>query len=274
MPSVAMMNPKNISMKKLSPLFASVALLTLVGAGCGSTPAPANDQTSQTTPSQKAPKPGAAMSNCDTPYFPVRKGHSISYQSTIAGKKVSYSSTITDATKDSATLEYEFGAGSASTSKITVQMTCADGHLRALGQADFSSLLGQNTQFTSETKNTSGDLLPKDLAVGSEWSGSFESEATINNPQMIKMGMGKMEIASDLTHKAVAEEQVTVPAGTYTAIKVETTTKITTTMSANAKPAMTTTQTTEWWVKDVGLVKTVAGSGTSQYTTEAVSVTN
>jgi hypothetical protein len=234
----------------------SIARLFLLGAGCaGQAPQGA----SQATPSV----PKGRSSACSHPYYPLAKGYAVEYQTTTGGKVFSYSTRVTEQTGESIKLVNHVN-------QIDVEQTinCSGGSLRAEGYADLGSAL-KGQKITTETKSVSGEMLPKDLHVGSSWDTDFH---------VILHGIasfGDADATITATHKALAEESVTVPAGTYTALKVETKTTIVMKIQSLGDLPPITIATTEWWVKGVGLVKTktaaVASEGDS--ITEATKVT-
>jgi hypothetical protein len=219
---------------------------------------------------QEAMMPSKGSNGCDHPYFPLRAGHSITYQSNVAGRTVTYSQAVTEANADHAKMEYTFGTST----KVSIDIECSADGIRGLSNIDMSGMLGGQSTVKSTTKSAQGSILPKDFRVGSEWSGSFESEVEIDNEMMKKAGITHIESTNELSHKAVAAERVTVPAGTYDTIKVETTTKVMMKMSPTAKPTELTTTTVEYWAKDVGLVKSVNTTQNSTWTMEATKVVN
>lgn len=199
------------------------------------------------------------MRNCSNPYYPLKNGLSIEYQTTTGKTVSSYVTSVSDVTADSAKLTFFFPE-----KKLTLDqnVTCVNGSIRT---GSFMNL-GAAGQMKTETKSVEGDLMPRDLAPGSTWSTKYKVLATVAGREMT------MDVTSDA--KVIGEEQVTVPAGTFTALKVEETT--TNSFVIPGVPAMkpTVSVTTQWWVRDVGAVKMVTPSPEGDVVTVATKVTN
>ena len=119
--------------------------------------------------------------------------------------------------------------------------------------------------------------MPANAAAGTTWS----------NSQTIRMdstggptaALGAITSTTTEQSRAVGEESVTVPAGTYDALKVEVTrttaAKFSGTPAGVKLPEMppSTATSTEWWVKGIGMVKMVTKSEGTTSTVEAKSVT-
>ena len=129
-----------------------------------------------------------------------------------------------------------------------------------------------------ETLSQEGVFLPKDLRVGSEWDTTYAVEGKFTTPAMGNQPVNmKQSIA--MQQKALAEESVTVPAGTFTAIKIEQKTTVTIDFGANAimqqfasqMPPITTTNYL-WLVKGVGMVKSESVYQGETSRVEAISI--
>jgi hypothetical protein len=88
---------------------------------------------------------------------------------------------------------------------------------------------------------------------------------------MQRMGMGTMDMTIRAANTVVGEGAVTVPAGSYQALKVETVSTVGIVMGGRA-PIETVTTSTAYWVKGVGMVKTTAKSASGEWGAEAQSV--
>ena len=187
----------------------------------------------------------------------------------MGGRDTVFTYLVKAASGKKATVEYDFGNGA----KVEVEFECSEDGIRALSQVDFSKAFGgPAASVTSRTKSATGELVPKDFHVGSEWSQTFESEAEVQNETMQKLGMKNISTTMKMDHKAVGEESVTVPAGTYTAIKVETDMTVTTKISPTAAPIESKSKTTAYWVRGIGMVKSTSGEGSAATTMEATAV--
>lgn len=239
---------------RASPLIASLLGLTLLGAGC----LPAGRQAPlSSTPGTAG---SIARDGCAHDYFPVRDGYRVAYRinSTVGPKN--YVMTVTNASPNRFTASYTFEGNPAN---ITQDISCNNGEFKAEGMFDFSGAAGADAQMTSKTSNVSGIFLPRDMVVGTTWTSSWDSQVTFNIPGAAELFGDDRTARLSLTaeREVVAEEPVTVAAGTFTALKVE----VRQTSGAATIGRMTlpekTSVTTEWWVRDVGLVKTTGDFG-------------
>ena len=246
-------------MNTFSRLGPSFVVLILLGAGC----APAG------TPGSPA-SPTARGGNCDNPYYPLREGHQITYKTQTAGHAGTMTMKVTGVSASGATVTNDFG-GVVSTQ----QVRCVGGTLEATGTLDTSGT-GVAVTGRSETRSSSGTFIPQDLSAGKIWDSAAQTAVTMTLPAAaarVNGGSTTLEVVTDTTthNEALAEESITVPAGTYRAIKVKSTITATSQGGLPGMDATHTTVTNEWFVRDVGLVKTVNEDGTS--TMEATSVT-
>jgi hypothetical protein len=253
----------------------STLALLLTGAGCGSTSSvtPSVTPTMPTSaPAAVAPSVVADLGACNNPYYPLKKGTKVDYSSHVGKTTNSYSWEVTDAATDHVTLAYHFPHAS----DATTDMACGPTGIRTTTYLNLNQLSSSAaTQATSKTISSSGDFLPSDLHVGSTWQNSYELEITNTNPELVKLGMGTSHMTISAQNKALDEESVTVAAGTFTAIKVES--KSTMKISLGAKLPTTNTDVMSYlyFVKGKGLVKTETSgtSGGSDFGSEATSIT-
>jgi len=235
-----------------------VGLVAFLGAGCGTPSVPGSGASGSGVASSRV-----ASSGCAHPYYPLREGYAVSYKSSVKGLPESiFTVKAADTSGDKATLQYTFtrpGGPADAGISMSLDIECVGGDLKAKGQLDMASAMS-GKRVTSTTKKSSGELLPKNLAVGSEWDGEFQVETVLDNPTAVRLGMGNVSSTMTLHHKAVREEEVTVPAGTYTALVVESDMQILTSLPGATGYKPPTIRTTEYWVKGVGLVKSVTES--------------
>ena len=186
-----------------------------------------------------------------------------------------YALRVEDVTNDSVILKAVFpitSGGEPVTSKTVYR--CQGGVLLAQGyvnMGDLTSHLGRNQdRFVVTTDRASGEFLPQHIDIGSVWSSSFDVTITprIQAVEENDTPMRPMSMSVTIERGAIVKERVTVPAGTYDALKVRTTTSFDGQVVMNG---------TEWWVKDVGMVKSTYNAGTASgaqdIVTEAMSVT-
>lgn len=245
---------------------AALSAAAFLAAGCarGPEPAPAPG-----APSGAAPeKPAAVQTDCAHPYYPLKPGYTVTYTSTVSGKPTSHTMTVTEAKGTTVKTLYTF-EGSAL--KMDQTLSCDDGAIRALSYLDLGSVAA-GKQATAVTKTMSGELLPRDLRVGSEWTSTFIIEMQMNIPGLERAGFNTATGTVTAIRKAVAEVPITVAAGSYTALKVESTTMLDIATPGLPRTVSTTMKATEYWVKNVGLVKTES-TGDAPWSMEASSVT-
>ena len=240
----------------MSSLFiASMLGVLLIGAGCASS-------------GVSIPTPlSVGGSRCDHPYYPLRVGTKMEYASSAkSALHSSYSWEVTEAAGDHAKLAYHFSPTLTTVSDVT----CSDEGLR---MDSYMNTAGANEQMTVKTLRADGQYVPRDLRVGSEWTNNYEVEATNTNPIAIRMGFGTTHMTIDTKNKAVSEEKVTVPAGTFTAIKVESVNNTSTVLGVG-KPASTFAITSYlYFVRGKGLVKTETVSNGVTMGVEATKIT-
>lgn len=270
--------------KRLVPLSLLLASLTLVGAGCGSSAsvsvnAPAGTQAAPAPAPAPAPG-GIAASTCGNPYYPFKSGLAITYGITSSVKgapPADYTLKIVDVKGTTATIRTEMANGFSA----DLEADCADGTVALKGSIDLGSMM-QGAKVKTTVVSSSGTFMPNNVAIGSVWDSAQTVKVEMTGaPQ----GMGPVTTTTKSESKAVANEKVTVPAGTYDALKVEVTRTTSTegmTMPEGVKlpPGMkmptippVVTTSTEWWVKGVGMVKTVTESKGYSSTVEAKSIT-
>lgn len=237
----------------------SVSLLSLFGAGClwGSSEPSSPAYRDSAAPST----PALGRSACDHPYYPLRRGYSVtfkdSYNSLVDGRPTTdrYTWSVTDVGADSATLDILF-ASSGLHSKQTV--SCAGGSLFARAYVDLAS---SGRAVNMETTFASGEYLPRDLAPGSRWQQKYaiamRAAAPARPGDVSRMPDTNASVTID--HEAVREESVTVPSGTYTAVVVKSHTEMKIDAMGGVAGAADLpgieVDSTEWWVRGVGLVK-------------------
>lgn len=206
--------------------------------------------TSTPEPSPSAESRGA----CDNPLFPVVKGATWTYSGTGgASGAYSYTDTITDVRADGFTVTSQFDDNLTRTQ----EWACKPEGLVAL-QLPGAAAAITTTQFkaTFETSNVQGVTIPASVDPGDKWNFSL----TIKGTQEVS-GV-KAETSGDAAYDftAVGMESVTVPAGTFDAMKVDgvLTLDLTATVSGLSIPVKITMNNTLWFAPGVGMVKTVS----------------
>ena len=251
----------------------SLWLIIVFLAACSSpsNPSPTESQSSQTqlppaTPTEIATEPPATTEGSDTPatrvghcanaYYPVREGSTWAYKSTGGPTgEYSFTDTITAVRTDGFTLSSQFGSLTR-----TQEWACKPEGLVALqlGGPSAATLSSENMQLNLEVKNVSGVTFPSTINVGDQWQHNleFEGKMTVANQEGSATG-------NALTNfNALGNESVTVPAGTFKALKiqVDTTLDFNVSIQGISVPVKFSGSYNYWFVKDVGWVK-ASGTG-------------
>jgi len=160
--------------------------------------------------------------------------------------------TITEERDDGFTM-----AQRTSTGDVVLNLTyaCTDGGLILLDPMQLffaGSATGASGQAIITTQGQSGITLPADLRAGLTWQ--QDVEGTVSGPDVT------LHMTDTFDNVARGLEAVTVPLGTFDAMRVDTETQGTLEGEASG-----TCQTSTWYVKDIGVVKeiTISGIGAS-----------
>jgi hypothetical protein len=252
---------------KIKSIF-SLLLMILIVTACSSatdTPPvePQPTETLQIPATEPATEPPATSEGgavgeglCANAYYPVREGSTWSYKSTggPAGE-YSFTDTITSVREDGFTLSSQFGDLTR-----TQEWSCTPEGLVALqlGGAPAATLNSQNMQLNLEMKNVSGVTFPSEINVGDQWQHNldFEGNMTVANQEGAATGNAQTNF------NALGNESVTVPAGTFDALKIQIDTALNINVSAQgiSVPVTFTGSYTYWFVQGVGWVK-ASGTG-------------
>jgi hypothetical protein len=245
-------------------IIAPLLILTLAGAGCGG----AAPSASNAPGSPDNGTPGSnttATGGCNNPYYPFKVGSKITYKTVSPGLNSTYSMEVQPASDpDTHKLAYTFNVQGRST-VISQEFTCDSSGIHAKGQLDLSSAMGG--QISYQTDSVNGPFLPPDMSVGQTWQTTYNVTLHTTNPTMARILEGKHQ-STQIKNTVEDEEDVTVPAGTYHALKV----KMEITINTQLTPTPITTTTETWFVKGIGMVKSMSSSNGIQSTTEATEV--
>lgn len=223
--------------------------LVLLGVGCSPESRPATPESpAAETPSAPLAQGGGT---CDHPYYPLKQGTKVTFNTQAAEQDNAFSFEVTEASSDRATLTYQFGP----TLHMESEIVCGDDGIHATGYLNMAGALSGG-QLTSRTVSARGSILPNDFRVGSTWSSMFEVETQNTNPDAIRLGMGTGHMTMHTTSTALGEESVTVPAGTFDAIKVEMKMKTRMVLGGSIPPIDTETTSYSYFVRGKGMVKT------------------
>jgi hypothetical protein len=236
--------------RRLFPILAIVALI-LSALACtisgGSTPATAE----QSSPSSEAPSgPAPTSGACANPLYPVDVGVSWTYS--MSGPEVGdFTRSIIAVDANGFTDQDVFTSGVTRTG----EWTCESGALIALQPTGGPSGVVQANNITAEfhTTDMSGVTLPATVNAGTSWTQNFTIEGveSIGGQDV----PAKNETAYSCTGGGT--ESVTVPAGTFDAVRVDCQTDITITITLNdvEVPTNVSTTSTTWYASGIGMVK-------------------
>ena len=235
--------------KMMKKILALSLVFTVIAAGCGT---PEDFGTSKVNvtenPATEVPPQPAPVSGdeCGNPYYPLKSGAQWSYN----GPTGPFTHTILSSGGGVFAINVESGADT-----FVIQALCMEGGDINLLQVPGTSLSysGQGGGSTMTTTSNEGITLPGDIQQGDDWSQTIGVK--------VSAGDQTMDFIIDSTYTAVGYENVTVPAGTFNALKIEQSTSM-----GGPEPTMQTL----WYVQDVGLVKSVIEVG-EIYVNELVS---
>jgi hypothetical protein len=195
--------------------------------------------------STESPTPAVAETACDHPYFPLRTGSSWTY-STPQGS-MAWSVGSAGGSNDSAEATMEIALPEVS---MTVHWSCGSAGIVSY---DFGTLSapGLGNVVKMEVVDSSGAFLPAAdlLAPGYSWPNNYS----------VVMHVSQEGFAADWT-TAVSEtwtatgiESVTVPAGTFEALRVDGNESVS--MTGLGQDVNATVSMTYWYAKGVGVVR-------------------
>lgn len=203
---------------------------------------------------------GDTLANCANPYNPVVQGATWTYTTNSdMVETFSYIDTISGLSEDGYTLTSQFP-------ELTrvQKWACAVEGLVALqfggGPEGSLSTEGSSAQF--ETLQVSGVTLPANISPGDTWSQSFEIQGKHTLP-----GDQTATSTGTVTYnfQAIEIESVSVPAGTFQAMKIQVDTNMAFTIALQGLEVPTTIAgtITQWYAPGVGWVKSVEKSSIS-----------
>jgi hypothetical protein len=188
---------------------------------------------------------------CANPLFPVKLGAIWTYTGTgsTAGD-YGFTDTITDVRDDGFTLTSQFDDLTR-----TQEWTCKPEGLAALtfGGGAAGGIFANGMQMDLNTSNVQGVNLPKTINAGDQWPYSldFEGDMEFSGTQANAQG------TATFTFTAVGQESVTVPAGTFDAMKIhaDMVLDMQLSLSGITTPVTFTSPTDLWFAPSVGWIK-------------------
>lgn len=252
--------------------FLTIAVLacSLPGAGAQPSPEPEDIPTSESPTegaAENTQQPQPAGGPCENPLLPIKVGATWIYNMSGPAPDT-FTRTIISVEESGFTDQDTFAAGTVRTG----EWNCENGNLIALNPSTSASAsvsaAGATTEFT--TTSLSGVTLPAVVNNGDTWSQSTTLEGT--NLIGGLAVQAKNEFATNCTAGGV--EMVTVPAGTFEAVKITCNFDMTITMQmegVSPAPGYINGTTTSWYAPGVGWVKSI---GTGEGSESAIELTS
>ena len=213
-----------------------------------------NTQEPEPTPTPTPQVAPEVQGACFNPLFPVVTHATWTYKSK-GGYTGDYSftNTITEVREDGFTLNMQ-----SEDTTSSQEWTCTPDGLAALslGGGMAAGINVKGLKFDLVTSNVQGVILPKTISPGDQWPYSLDFEGTmeLSGLSIDTTGTGTF------TFNALGEESVTVPAGTFNAMKIhlDMTLDMQATFSGASTPATLTGSSDIWFAPNVGWVKSVS----------------
>jgi hypothetical protein len=230
---------------------------------------PSQSPTSESSSATQPPTGNDAANHaCANPYLPIIAGAAWNYSLTGSATDT-FTRSILSVDENEFTEQDVFGAGVTRQGK----WSCDNGSLIALDPANGPSagVSSYSLDVDFQTKELSGVTLPATIHAGDTWSQSITLEGTSTiSGQSIP---AKNHTTSDCT--AVGLESVTVPAGTFDAMRIDckVSIHITITMNGTDIPTNLNMNSTNWYAEKVGLIKAVSSGAGFDSTIELTSYT-
>jgi hypothetical protein len=215
-------NPKKTAPRSRTT-FGVLFALSLLLAACSGSPAvaPTVDEaetlpaSSLSTDAPSTPEPASGSGLCANAFFPVVEGATWSFSGSSFGGDFFWVSTITAVTDSGFTLSNQFDELVA-----TQQWSCSPEGLVALeyGGGPEATNATSGVSGSYETTGVTGVTIPNDLAAGDTWEQSFSITGSIEVAEGISATTSG-SVTQAFT--AITSESLTVPAGTFDALRVE-----------------------------------------------------
>ncbi len=198
----------------------------------------------------------AAAAQCDHPYFPAYPNTKWTYSSST--QSAGFTQRVVSNAGNAIVLENAFAGGT----KATVRLTCADNG--SLVQPQYAAVSGTGLGARVETLSFSGAAFPPPdrWSVGTKWSYSYRVRITVRAGGQNTVQTGSVKIDSTIS----AQEDVKVPAGTFSALKVDQviTSNLSVNVGGRSTPINTTLRGSSWYANGVGMVRNVTNNVTQQ----------
>jgi hypothetical protein len=224
---------------QLNALITVGLVLTISACQSAQQPSQQQAQASGAAPSAQAPSNQSSGALCDNPYIPVVESATWTSNVSFGQLSTAQEDTITDVGTDAFLVETK-----AAGTSVVVTWTCtADGVLWLQTDGGMFSAVSQDA--TWSTNSFSGVTIPKEIQPGDTWSSSQEMTASDANGN-------SQTFTINANYQAVGIESVSVPAGTFDAMRIDFV------MTFTGADAESSFEFSDWFVENVGLVKSAA----------------
>jgi hypothetical protein len=236
-------------MRRMTRIWLAVVLAGTVACTSDGAGAPTDAPTSPSSTPTVIATPDVS-GPCANDYLPVVRGVTSVFQRTIGQKVARFRQTVEDVTDQGFVVLLRLSA----TGERDV-WTCSPAGLINLEQYETGPNGGKPPPGTVRFRHfrSEGVTVPTDVANGSSWTQVVTSR-TVFTVDGVDYPEKRVVTTS---YRAVAEESVTTPLGTFDALKIETT--MTTRKMAptfgNGIDQRSTSVFTQWWARGVGLVQ-------------------
>lgn len=255
-------------MKKFAQYLGILMIMALLAAcgGSGSPAAPADpgsgsSGSGSTTPTEEAAAPAEpAGSVCPNDYYPIVDGASWSFAGSSDFGPVNWTTTINGVSSSGFSMTQSFP-------DLTTQQqwSCDPEGIQALdygGGPSASLQASGGTTAVYETTGVTGVTFPTHIAAGDTWSQTFNIDGVLTT------GDGEESTASGTisqSYSAIGTETVSVPAGSFEAMKIQVDTSfdLTVVVQGITAPVSSGFSETVWLVEGVGWVRSVGEYGTT-----------
>lgn len=243
-----------------------MAALALAGLACGfgaggNTPAPAGAMVGSAT-STPAPQAAAATANCDNQYVPIVEGATATWKVTTSSGAVTNPTAMTkDVGPDGFSIVRSGKRSNGAAYTLVEKWSCKPEGLIQFPTGDLAEIAtGKQGTVTASSMSNQGVTLPREIKAGDTWTETFNGDLT-------GLDGSKTNWTTAYAFKAEGDESVTVPAGSFTAMKISNTI----TWPNMGVPEM---HMDYWFAPGIGMVKYVFSmSGAPLATGELVSRT-
>lgn len=228
-----------------------VGCLVFLGAGCrGTGPSPAEIRATSSTA-----ETGPEGMVCRHEYYPLVPGYRALYRTSIDGAdKGTYTVTVPWVRNNEVYLAAQFVSPEGEVVASNQQFRCFNGALEAKGYIDTGALHPGGSSYNNakiETEMTGGVFFPETVLAGAEWESKVRIRITPREREdafgvTAKQNAFTVEVVTQ--KRAIGLETISLPIGRREAMKIEVTSLF---------DGVPTFSKTEWWVKGVGMVRSL-----------------